>query len=76
MSDVPAAGPALRGRRRLAALGISPGTGRTDLLPYLGCSSVALDHLHAEGHMRLRSDMRGPTGLLVAPLGIALLDTA
>src|SRR5262249_37668889 len=34
------------------------------------------DGHHAEGHMRIRRDMRGSGGLLVAPLGIALLDTA
>jgi acyl-coenzyme A thioesterase PaaI-like protein len=43
---------------------------------YLGCNSVALDRHHAEGRMRIRHDMRGTGGLLVAPLGIALLDTA
>lgn len=43
---------------------------------YLGCRSVAHGRHQAEGRMRLRRDMRAPAGLLAAPLGIALLDTA
>ena len=43
---------------------------------YLGCSSVAFDRHTAEGRMRLRTDVRTAGGLLAAPLGIALLDTA
>jgi acyl-coenzyme A thioesterase PaaI-like protein len=43
---------------------------------YLGCSSVALTRDTAEGGMRVRSDLRTAGGLLAAPLGIALLDTA
>jgi hypothetical protein len=43
---------------------------------YLGCSSTALGRDTAEGGLRLRGDLRTAGGLLVAPLGIALLDTA
>ena len=43
---------------------------------YLGCSSRALTRETAVGGMRLRHDLRTPDGLLAAPLGIALLDTA
>jgi acyl-coenzyme A thioesterase PaaI-like protein len=43
---------------------------------YLGCSSVLRDDTHAEGHMRLRRDLRTPAGLLAAPIAIATLDTA
>ena len=43
---------------------------------YLGCASVALTRDTAEGRMRLRTDLRTAGGLLAAPLGIALLDTA
>ncbi len=43
---------------------------------YLGCSSTAVDRDHAEGRMRLRSDMRTCRGLRAAPLAIAVLDTA
>ena len=43
---------------------------------YLGCSSTALTRDTAEGRMQLRRDLRTPGGLLAAPLGIALLDTA
>ena len=43
---------------------------------YLGCSSTALTRETAEGRMRLRRDLRTAGGLLAAPLGIALLDTA
>ena len=43
---------------------------------YLGCSSTALTRDTAEGRMHLRRDLRTPGGLLAAPLGIALLDTA
>jgi len=43
---------------------------------YLGCSSRALSRHEAVGRMRLRRDMRAARGLLLAPLGIAMLDTA
>lgn len=43
---------------------------------YLGTHSEAHGPHEAEGWMTLRSDLRGPVGLLAAPLGIALLDTA
>ena len=43
---------------------------------YLGCSSTARSRHTAEGGMRLRRDLRTAGGLLAAPLGIALLDTA
>jgi acyl-coenzyme A thioesterase PaaI-like protein len=43
---------------------------------YVGCSSTALTRDTAEGGMRIRADLRTGGGLLVAPLGIALLDTA
>ena len=43
---------------------------------YLGCSSTALTRDTAEGQMRVRHDLRTAGGLLAAPLGIALLDTA
>jgi acyl-coenzyme A thioesterase PaaI-like protein len=43
---------------------------------YVGCSSSARSRHTAEGGMRLRNDLRTAGGLLVAPLGIALLDTA
>jgi acyl-coenzyme A thioesterase PaaI-like protein len=43
---------------------------------YLGCSSIALTRNTAEGQMRVRHDLRTAGGLLAAPLGIALLDTA
>jgi acyl-coenzyme A thioesterase PaaI-like protein len=43
---------------------------------YLGTSSQALGRHAAEGRMRIRPDLRGPVGVLAAPLGIALLDTA
>ncbi len=43
---------------------------------YLGCSSTALTRDTAEGQMRVRDDLRTVGGLLAAPLGIALLDTA
>jgi len=43
---------------------------------YLGCSSSARTRTTAVGNMRLRRDLRTPGGLLAAPLGIALLDTA
>ena len=43
---------------------------------YLGTYSESLGVHQAEGWITLRSDLRGPVGLLAAPLGIALLDTA
>jgi acyl-coenzyme A thioesterase PaaI-like protein len=43
---------------------------------YVGCSSSALSRHTAVGGMRMRSDLRTAGGLLAAPLGIALLDTA
>jgi acyl-coenzyme A thioesterase PaaI-like protein len=43
---------------------------------YLGTYSEALGRHHAQGWLTLRPDLRGPVGLLAAPLGIALLDTA
>jgi acyl-coenzyme A thioesterase PaaI-like protein len=52
---------------------------RTELISYryLGCSSVLLDHDHAVGHLRIRSDLRTTSGgMLAAPLAIAMLDTA
>jgi acyl-coenzyme A thioesterase PaaI-like protein len=43
---------------------------------YLGTYSVAHGRHDAEGWITIRRDLRGPVGLLAAPLGIALLDTA
>jgi acyl-coenzyme A thioesterase PaaI-like protein len=43
---------------------------------YLGTYSETRGRYEAEGWLTLRSDLRGPVGLLAAPLGIALLDTA
>ena len=43
---------------------------------YLGCSSVLRDRTHAEGHLRIRRDLRTGAGLRGAPLAIAALDTA
>ena len=43
---------------------------------YVGCSSRALSRHTAVGGMRVRRDLRTAGGLLAAPLGIALLDTA
>jgi hypothetical protein len=43
---------------------------------YVGCSSVLQDRTHAEGHMRIRRDLRAGAGLRAAPLAIAALDTA
>jgi acyl-coenzyme A thioesterase PaaI-like protein len=43
---------------------------------YLGTYSESNGRHEAEGWVTIRSDMRGPVGLLAAPLGIALLDTA
>jgi acyl-coenzyme A thioesterase PaaI-like protein len=43
---------------------------------YLGTYSETRARDRAEGWVRIRSDMQGPVGLLAAPLGIALLDTA
>jgi len=43
---------------------------------YLGCSSTALSPHEAVGRMHLRRDLRGSHGPYLAPLGIAMLDTA
>jgi acyl-coenzyme A thioesterase PaaI-like protein len=43
---------------------------------YLGTYSETKGRHEAEGWVKIRSDMRGPVGLLAAPLGVALLDTA
>jgi acyl-coenzyme A thioesterase PaaI-like protein len=43
---------------------------------YLGTYSESRGRHEAEGWITVRSDTRGPVGLLAAPLGIALLDTA
>lgn len=43
---------------------------------YLGTYSEPRGRHEAEGWVTIRSDLRGPVGLLAAPLGIALLDTA
>jgi acyl-coenzyme A thioesterase PaaI-like protein len=43
---------------------------------HVGCSSRALSRHTAVGGMRVRRDLRTAGGLLAAPLGIALLDTA
>jgi acyl-coenzyme A thioesterase PaaI-like protein len=43
---------------------------------YLGTYSETRGRHDAEGWMTVRRDLRGPVGLLAAPLGIALLDTA
>jgi acyl-coenzyme A thioesterase PaaI-like protein len=42
---------------------------------YLGTHAHAVDRHHATGTMRLRSDLRGPIGLLAAPLLILVADT-
>jgi len=43
---------------------------------YLGTYSEARGRDQAEGWVKIRSDLLGPVGLLAAPIGIALLDTA
>ncbi len=43
---------------------------------YLGTYSEAHGRHEAEGWLTIRRDLRGPVGLLAAPLGVALLDTA
>jgi acyl-coenzyme A thioesterase PaaI-like protein len=43
---------------------------------YLGTYSESRGRHEAEGWMTIRRDLRGPVGVLSAPLGIALLDTA
>jgi acyl-coenzyme A thioesterase PaaI-like protein len=43
---------------------------------YLGTYSEPLGRHQAEGWVTMRSDLRGPCGLMASPLGIALLDTA
>jgi acyl-coenzyme A thioesterase PaaI-like protein len=43
---------------------------------YLGTYSETRGRHEAEGWLTLRIDLRGSVGLLAAPLGIALLDTA
>ncbi len=54
------------------------GLGENGLISYryLGCSSTVLTRETAVGRMRVRRDLRTAGGLLAAPLGIALLDTA
>jgi hypothetical protein len=42
---------------------------------YLGTHADAIDRHHATGHLRLRSDLRGPHGLLASPLTILVADT-
>jgi acyl-coenzyme A thioesterase PaaI-like protein len=42
---------------------------------YLGTHAVAIDRHHATGTMRIRADLRGPAGLLAAPLLILVADT-
>src|ERR1700734_2101930 len=42
---------------------------------YLGTHADAIDRHHATGSLRLRSDLRGPHGLLAAPLAILVADT-
>jgi acyl-coenzyme A thioesterase PaaI-like protein len=42
---------------------------------YLGTHAQAQDRHHATGTMRLRSDLRGPGGLLASPLAILVADT-
>jgi acyl-coenzyme A thioesterase PaaI-like protein len=43
---------------------------------YLGTYSEPRGRHAAEGWINIRRDLRGPIGLLAAPLGIAMLDTA
>ncbi len=43
---------------------------------YLGTFSTAVSRHEAIGEMKIRPDMRGPVGLMAAPLGVALNDTA
>jgi acyl-coenzyme A thioesterase PaaI-like protein len=43
---------------------------------YLGTYSESRGRHEAEGWLKIRHDLRGPVGLLAAPIGIALLDTA
>jgi acyl-coenzyme A thioesterase PaaI-like protein len=43
---------------------------------YIGASSNRSDELHAQGTLRLRDDLRTDAGLLVAPLGVMVLDCA
>ena len=52
------------------------GVGNLVSYKYLGTYSETLGRHAAEGWMTIRRDLRGPVGLLVAPLGVALLDTA
>src|ERR1700678_2659855 len=42
---------------------------------YLGTHARSIDRHHATGSLRLRSDLRGPHGLLAAPLMILVADT-
>jgi len=53
-------------------------TAHGDLMSYryLASRPHMIDRDHAEGFMRLRGDLRTPSGLLVAPLTIAMLDVA
>jgi acyl-coenzyme A thioesterase PaaI-like protein len=41
---------------------------------YLGTHAEAIDRHHATGSLRLRSDLRGPHGLLASPLTILVAD--
>jgi acyl-coenzyme A thioesterase PaaI-like protein len=43
---------------------------------YLGTFSETHGRHEAEGWLSIRSDLRGPVGLLASPIGIGLLDTA
>ncbi|HUZ08723.1 MAG TPA: hypothetical protein VMU76_00965 [Acidimicrobiales bacterium] len=52
------------------------GVGRLISYRYLGTYSETTGNHEAEGWITIRRDLRGPVGLLAAPLGIALLDTA
>jgi acyl-coenzyme A thioesterase PaaI-like protein len=54
----------------------SAGVNRLISYRYLGTFSEAHGRHEAEGWVTIRRDLRGPVGLLAAPLGIALLDTA
>lgn len=51
-------------------------TSRLITYRYLGPHAEARGRDEAEGWIRIRRDMRGPVGLLAAPVGIALCDTA
>jgi hypothetical protein len=54
-------------------------TGRVSRLisyRHLGTYSESLGRHEAEGWLTLRPDLRGGAGVLAAPLGVALFDTA